>query len=387
MRLSHSKLSCILTCPMTYYLRYKMGINLKIKKSALAIGSAVHWGIEHNTDDLTEFLKTDEGVRAFKMQDNYTRERILAESMIYGYLKHKDELFNMILFKNGESLDLIEETHELELYSELKSFMYKEAHNFMGIIDLLLLTNKGFIIIDYKTSSQTPDWDKYLEQIYRYIFLLKKNFPEVPVVKIGIINLRKASIRQKKNENDDEFNRRLRLEYELNDEEYITYHEYLPEDLNETLINQYIENLSKEADMAEMIEESNNFYINYNEAVSIYGKSDYYDIFYHTPDAFLLYNITDTIYNKEFNELYNVRDCKPLDMLVLDNNNVLNKYDTFKTNALAYYTVSNSVNKEEIFNHLKKSYLCDDELLETYWDTLEYEIKNMSDEEFKKLIF
>jgi hypothetical protein len=45
---------------MTYYLKYKVGINLKVKKPALAIGSAVHWGIEHNTDDLTEYWKSEE---------------------------------------------------------------------------------------------------------------------------------------------------------------------------------------------------------------------------------------------------------------------------------------------------------------------------------------
>jgi len=387
MRLSHSKLSCILTCPMTYYLRYKVGINLKVKKPALAIGSAVHWGIEHNTDDLTEYWKSEEGLRAFKLQDNYTREQVLCESMVYGYLKHKDELFDEILSYQGEKLTLLEEYHELELYSELESFTYKSPHNFMGIIDLLLLTNKGFIVIDYKTSSQTPDWDKYLDQIYRYIYLLKMNFPDVPIIKIGIVNLRKASIRQRKNENDFEFINRLKMEYELNDEDYITYHEYLPEDLNERLLSDYMKNLSKEADMAELIDESNNFYINYNEAVGVYGKSDYYDIFYHTPDAFLLYNISDNIYNKDFDTLESIRDCRPLDMLVIESKNVLNKYDTFKANIIAYYSVSNSTDKNEIFEHLKKSYICDDELLNIYWDTLEYEMKSMTDEELKKLIF
>ena len=55
MKLSHSKLGVILNCPMTYHLKYEEGISLKVTKSALAIGSAVHWGIEHNSEDLSEY--------------------------------------------------------------------------------------------------------------------------------------------------------------------------------------------------------------------------------------------------------------------------------------------------------------------------------------------
>lgn len=40
---------------MTFFLRYKCGINTKAKKPALEIGSAVHWGIEHATEDLSEY--------------------------------------------------------------------------------------------------------------------------------------------------------------------------------------------------------------------------------------------------------------------------------------------------------------------------------------------
>ena len=60
MKLSHTKLQTILECPMTYFLNYKEGIKLKEEKSALAIGSAVHWGIEHNTDDLEEYYNEEE---------------------------------------------------------------------------------------------------------------------------------------------------------------------------------------------------------------------------------------------------------------------------------------------------------------------------------------
>ena len=364
MKLSHSKLNQILTCPMSYYLNHIQGIEPRIKKSALNIGSAVHWGIEHNTTDLTEFFK-EEGT--FKQQDNYTKDWLLAESMIYGYLKHKDELFKQILTDpvTGEDLQLLEETHELFLSANLKSYAYKEDHEFIGIIDLLLLTNKGWIIIDYKTSSQTPEWEKYLDQLYRYIFEIKQNFPDIPVLKIAIINLRKATIRQKKNENEDQFLQRLKFEYDLNDEDYINYHEYLQEDIDEKLLNNYISNLSKQADMAQLIDSNKMWYINFQNANGIYGKSEYYDIFYQTPGAEVLYTIKDYIYDNESGSFVDRRDCVAIDMKVIDHNNVLNKYEIFKKELLA----TSCDSKESFFEDLSKNYIVDTNLLNIYWKT------------------
>ena len=109
MKLSHSKLSTILSCPMTYYLSYVQGISKKEEKSALAVGSAVHWGIEHNTEDLTEYFGSD--------MSAYTRDQLLAEAMVHGYLKHKDELFNEMLSdpETGERLELKEEHPDIKL--------------------------------------------------------------------------------------------------------------------------------------------------------------------------------------------------------------------------------------------------------------------------------
>ena len=214
MKLSHSKLATILNDPMTYYLSYVQGISKKEEKPALWIGSAVHWGIEHNTDDLTEYFK-EKGT--FRTKEDYTRDHLLSEAMVHGYLKHKDELFEKLLTDpvTQEKLTLENETHELYVTGKLKPYNIKEIdfHDFVGIIDLLLLTNKGFVIIDYKTSTYEPDWNTYLDQIYRYIMLLRTTFPEIPVCKVGIINIRKTGIRQKKNENNDEFLRKVYGDY------------------------------------------------------------------------------------------------------------------------------------------------------------------------------
>lgn len=379
MNLSHSKLQTILSCPMTYFLNYKEGIKLKIEKSALAIGSAVHWGIEHDTDDLEPYYN-EEG--SFKQRNAYTKDEILAEGMVHGYLNHKEEIFKEILAdpETDEQLELLDEQHELTLTAPLKSYKYEQDHEFLGIIDLLLLTNKGFVLIDYKTSSTTPDWDKYLDQIYRYIFLLRHNFPETPVVKIGIVNLKKAGIRQKANENNDAFLRRMKMEYELNDENYINTHMYNRNELDDTLIDNYIQNLSYMADTAELIDTNKLWFINFANANGQYGKSPYYDIFYHNPDAYILYKIRDTIFDEYEEKIVKERDCVPLDMRVIDGNvKVLNKFDIFKEEVNVLFKDNKPI-KDQLFGELKKKYATDDSLLEKYWETME-KVDELGEEE------
>lgn len=365
MKLSHSKLSTILSCPMTYYLSYIQGIQPKVEKPALAIGSAVHWGIEHNTEDLSEYFKNN---GTFKQADNYTRDQLLAEAMVHGYMKHKDELFKDLLKdpETGEQLTLLDELHETYLTGKLKSIRYENLeHDFVGIIDLLLLTNKGFVLVDYKTSSAVPNWDNYIEQLYRYIFELRSNFPDTPIVKIAIINLRKTAIRQKKNETEFEFLQRMKFEYDINDEDYVNYHEFLSEEIDKTLLDNYIKNLAKMADTANMIDEKKMWFINYGAANGMYGKSPYWDIFYHTNGAEALYSISDKIWNEDRQAFDDRRDCIALDMKVIDYDNVLNKYSIFKEALLT----TKSMSKEEFFTELSERYLVDINLLEMYWKT------------------
>lgn len=365
MKLSHSKLSCILSCPMSYYLTYEVGMYKKEEKPALAIGSAVHWGIEHNTEDLEEYWN-EHG--AFKQTNSYGREQILSEAMVHGYLKHKDELLEMLLTdpKTGEKLSKLEETHEIYLSANLKTNLKNhEDHNFVGIIDLLITTNKGFIIVDYKTSSTVPDWDNYLDQLYRYIFELKYNFPDIPIVKIAIINIRKTGIRQKKNENESEFLQRMKFEYDVNDDALVNYHEFLPEDLNEVFINDYIHNLAKMADFAQTIVDNKMWFINYTAAKGQYGKSDWWDIFYRTPGAEILYAIQDKVWNEDEQKFESHRDCIDIDMKVIDSDNILNKYEHFKQHLLE----TSCQSKEEFFNELSTTHIVNENLLETYWTT------------------
>lgn len=376
MKLSHSKLTTILTCPASYYLTYIQHISKKDEKSALAIGSAVHWGIEHNTEDLTEYWN-----QQFKTRDQYGRDQLLAEAMVHGYMKHKDELLNKILTdRDGSKLQLLDETHELNIKTTLRTEKFE--HEFVGIIDLLLTTDKGFILVDYKTSTYTPDWDKYLDQIYRYIMLLRNEFPDIPICKIGIINIKKTGIRIKKNETVEQFLNRMKFEYDINDEEYVNYHEFLPEDLDNVLIDRYIENLKKECDIAQMIADGDTFFINFQAAQNQYGKSDFWDIFYHTKDAYLLYKISDRVYDEETKTYLKSRDCVPIDMEVL-NSRVINKYETYKLLLEEFLeSHSNSDSSLDIFdtfhNMLRDNVLVDECLLNKYKNTYLHELSEVA---------
>lgn len=379
MRLSHSKLAKLMSCPMSYRLTYELGIWTKVEKPALAIGSAVHWGIEHETDNLSVYFK-EQGT--FKQGDSYTREQVLAEAMVYGYLTHKDEIFEQILVdpETGEKLELLEETHELYVTGKLKSFLEKlDHHDFVGIIDLLLLTNKGFVIIDYKTSTYEPDWAGYLDQIYRYIFMLNSEFPDVPVVKVGIINIKKTAIRQKKTENESEFINRMRWEYKTNSDNYVNYHEFPKKDIDERLLDSYIDNLSRMADCAQTIVDNKLFFINFSNTKTSYGKSDFYDIFYHTPNAYVLYAITDFVWNDDESMFVDKRDCIELDMRCADADysRVLNKYTMFEELYVQHFgeLEQNEENIANFIEELRETHYIDNDLIALYLKTLNMKVK------------
>ena len=364
MKLSHSKLNCILNNPAEYYLIYKEQIKPKEEKPALSIGSAVHWGIEHNTCDLTEYYEEINSKRASVFNEGQS----LAEAMVYGYLNHKEEIFKDILYDKNEKkeIQLIDEEHEVTLEANLN------GDTFLGIIDLLLITDKGFIIIDYKTSSRIPDWDNYLEQVYRYVYLLEQNFPDIPVYKIGIINIRKTMIRKKKNENEIDFKRRMEMEYEINDESYINYHEYEVEKLNRSEINSYINNLKTEAQMANYIEDKGLYFINYSGIEGVYGKSEYWDIYKKVKDCYIKYDISDEEYILNSGKVETItRDCVDIDTKTIFYSNVLNKYNKFKK-AVKDLDV---FNKKDLFKTLKKDYITDENLLEKYYNNYMLEIK------------
>lgn len=384
MHLSHSGLQQLLTCPASYFLSKKQGISLKKESKALSVGSAFHWGCEHNTEDLNGYL--DEIDPYQNQYNDFTKDVALASGMVHGYLNKKDKIYKQILtdYDGVTPLTLVDEYHELDLLCDLPSLRFKQPHEFHGIIDLLMLTDKGWIILDYKTSSMRPDFDKYLDQVLRYCWMVEQKFPELPIYKVGIINVRKTGIKQKQGENEQNYAMRIRREYDFDDCDLIEYHEFVPEDFEKAKMDLYIKNLSRMADFAQDIEDNKFWFINYNNAVSVYGKSEFWDLFYKTKDCEYLYKVRDPMYNPDLGEISEYRDANKLDINSLEIDNLLNHYKDFK-NALANIIFEDMykdvlANPEEyrqtIFDGLNDAYTIDKELLCTYWNEFIRELEN-----------
>ena len=365
MRVSHSKLSLALSDPMSYFLRYKMGITPLQTKKAFEVGSAVHYGLEHWTSDLSDYWGTH----------TFDSDYCLSEAMVAGFLSIKDRVFKEILTNkiDGEVASILPEgeKHELNLYAPLHSFQHPdEPHIFQGIIDMLLLTDKGFIIIDWKTSSKAPDWNGYLEQIYRYIFICQALWPDIPVYKVGIVNLRKTRCVKGAKETDEEWKARMVKEFTNHSENYYYVHTWEPQELDQNVFNEYKTNLSRQVDVAEMIDKNCMFYINFGAQISQYGESDYYKIFYKTKDAYALYNIRDTVLDDKNCLIDGIRPCIPLDMEVIDRQNVINKYSLFKEKFIEFVNETGMSDKYKFYHWLENDYSVDLKLLDRYWSYL-----------------
>lgn len=383
MHLSHSGLQLLLTCPASYFLSKKQGISLKKEAKALQVGSAFHWGCEHNTEDLKGYL--DEIDPFQNLYNDFTKEVALATGMVHGYLKKKDSIYKQILKSyEGEDLTLVDEFHELDLLCDLPSLRFEKNHEFHGIIDLLMLTDKGWIILDYKTSSMRPDFDKYLDQVLRYCWMVEQKFPEMPIYKVGIINVRKTGIKQRQGENEQNYAMRIKREYDFDDCDLIEYHEFKPDDFEKSKMDLYIKNLSRMADFAQEIEDHNFWFINYGNAVSVYGKSEFWDLFYKTPDCKYLYKVYDPMFNTDLGEMSNYRDATDLDINSLEVLNPLNHYETFKEafNKLPMSQVPALVLAQAeacritCLKYCKEHYTTDDELLNRYWNELLRELND-----------
>lgn len=365
MTFSHSKLETCINNPMDYFLLYKVGMKPKEAKKAFTIGSAMHWGFEHDTEDLTDWFN-ENGTPDQK--NEYSLEQKQAEAMCHGYFTNLDKIMDEVLKDEdtGKRLNVIEEFHELEIKASLPSYAHPdEPYDFMGIIDLLFLTEKGFVLIDYKSSSEIPDFTKYLDQIYRYIFMLEKNFPDCPVYKIGIINLVKSKIRKARNENEEEFEMRWKKQYETYPNHLINVNMFPRYALSSEKIQEYIVNLSREADLADSIDRNNLYYVNYKNATTPY-RSDYLDIYNHEENCFIEYTIKDKIYDETLSKIVDRRDCVESDMMIFEEpTRVLYRYEDFEKLRKENTT-------DDTKSICKNLYLVSDELLDTYEKTYQF---------------
>ena len=367
MKLSHSKLETCINNPMDYYLSYKLGIQPKETKKCFQVGSAMHWGFEHGTEDLSQWFKENGDML---QQCGYSIEQEQAEAMCHGYFHNYDKIMDEVLkdYDTGERLEFADgehEFHELSLTAKLPSAKDRsKSYDFIGIIDLLFVTKKGFIILDYKSSSEVPDFNKYLDQIYRYDFMLRQNFPGFPIYKIGIINIVKSKIKKMSNENDSEFRLRWKKQYEQYPNRLINVNMFDKSKLDDQLVNDYISNLSREADLANAIDENSLYYINYRGAKEPY-KSVYYDIYYNEPYAYSMFSIKDTVIDPDTSLLSKKRDCVPSDMLVVRQDNVMCKFEECAKEKVEHMKMG----KDEFDEYIHSKYVIDQSLLDLYDST------------------
>lgn len=366
---SHSSSNQILNNPAEYYLDHVMGIKPKVEKTALSLGSAVHWGLENETSDLQGYYN-EKG--SFAQWNNYSDEQCLAECIVEAYLRKKAEIYDKMLTdaETGERLTVIEELHELKLTCEIPSKMFPEPHLFLGIIDLLLLTEKGWILVDYKTGSRKIDWDEYKSQLYKYIKEIRANFPEFPIWKVCIIHLTKTGIKRKKGENDWSYRERIKMEYELDEDGLIELHTYESHEFPSEDLEEYTKHLSGLLDLATTIKTNGMWFINYSSINTPYGLSQYADIYYKNDGNYAQYIIRDSVYDEFEDRLVESRDCLPIDMMVLEGKDILNKYCLFKDEVASLKKLGFSA-EDKIFGELKKKYLCDDSLLSKYMLTMQ----------------
>ena len=78
-----------------------------------------------------------------------------------------------------------------------------------------------------------------------------------------------------------------------------------------------------------------------------------------------MYDISDKIYDDDLDTFVDYRSCFPLDMRVIDEDNVLNKYELFEKELLA----TSCMTKEDFFKELSQKYIVDINLLDIYWNT------------------
>lgn len=380
MKVSHSKLNTIFTNPADYWGKYVQKISLKVRKTALEIGSMFHWGVEHNKTDLTDYIAEQQ----LDGEYDCRKEITMAEGMLRNYFNHKDEIMDKMLTKeDGSKFTLVDEYHELDIDAPLKSYVHAEPHLFNGIIDLLLLTDEGFIVVDYKTYSKTPDWDKYIDQIRKYCFLIKSQFPDFPIVKIAVIGAKKSQIKLGKNESTEAFLTRLANEYDTKDD-FILYNEFGKEYIVENEDNTFITNLSKMADLAEHIVNTKSFFINFNSTITEYGKCDLFDLYYQTPNAEALYKVEDPMFDEDMGEERKYRGCLPIDTYALLNpdKKVLNHYVDFanELESRGGTGVVDLENPEQFIAELKTEFTTDKNLLAKYIKNAIH-IKNLQAEE------
>lgn len=356
---SHSKINTILSDPFLYFLTYKLHLKPAAPQNALQIGSAVHYGLEHNTVDLDPFFK-EHG--SFEQKHSYSEQQAIAESMVSVFQEQKGNIFSQVC-QGAKVLNIYKE-YKIEVK------MKNSEHSFLGIIDLLIETDKGWIVVDYKTSSKAPVFEQYLEQLYRYCFLLSRS-SDKPIFRLAIISLRKPALKRRATETPEAYKMRLITDYKVRASEYLTYDVInldTPE-FTKDILERFYDNLEQLIIHCGTLANQPFFPINYSAAYNMYGKSTFYDLIYFNEDAALnSFYVNDFWYDKDSGEIVSQRPLTNLDLKLIVNPSMalLDKtilhFDTF---SQLYYKHGGDL------NYIYANYQCEPALIENYLTIIE----------------
>ena len=255
-----SRLKAWQTCPMKEALRYRECLAPKGKKSALAIGSAIHKGIE--TWDIDEALKLlcVDFPRDQEEADAQEIAIVTVEALLNGYFQRFEP------FEEHKP----EKPFELRMISDHgRSYKFYIA----GKIDDLVEIDGRHWIVEYKTASRLDGsyYDRlYVDsQITMYMYAMERLGYDVAGVIYRVI--RKPSLRRGKTESLEQFKGRLIQDIEDRPEFYFEERKL---HRSRDDIKTFEKMIFKEASLAEKLYKSGCAF-QHSTACSMYGACEY----------------------------------------------------------------------------------------------------------------
>lgn len=204
--LTYSRIKARKNCPMAEHIRYELGLTPKTKRDALALGTAVHRGLE--TGSIDDALAAFDGIfpSAQEEQDKLEVTKATVGAMLGGYFKR----FGVWPADSRKELQFSIPIINPETGSKSRSF------ELQGKIDALVQIEGQYWLVEYKTASQiNEDYFNRIEldeQVSTYMYAAQKAF-NIQIAGIIYRVLKKPSIRQKKTESLEQFCQRLAQDY------------------------------------------------------------------------------------------------------------------------------------------------------------------------------
>jgi len=233
---SASALKTFRSCPRKFFWKYIMRLRPKRLSQPLAVGIVTHDAIgawyggrkksmkaiaDKRVAKLEAKLHETEALYSQEDYDKFTTAVSTLRGMLRGYARSYDP--------DRKKWNLKEGMVEVEFKVDLGTF------TFQGKIDLLTPKKKAWILVEHKTASNVGD--SYIDrlpmdtQIRAYIFgALKGLGIKVDHVLYDVI--KKCKLRRKSNEDVEEFNERIELDYAANPGKYF-YREPLNFDIDD----------------------------------------------------------------------------------------------------------------------------------------------------------